>query len=136
MQVLLYILLFQQCGLQKGDDLLGGDIFIHDLGEHVIGDTEKQDDGGLVEKMILMEAVLVDQAQVAFGKCNILPQNPLTEFPFDYVGKFDVIMGVKLCFLTGGKGQPVTEGLGRRGEGSAQDGSCGGRIGVCTDRPA
>ena len=125
MQVLLYILLFQQRGLQKGDDLLSSDIFIHDLREHIVGDAEEQDDGGLIEKVVLMEAVLVDQAQVAFGKCDIPPQDPLAEFPFDDIGKLDVIMGVELCFLTGWKRQQVTEGFRRRGESSAQDGGSG-----------
>ncbi len=101
MQELLDVLGFHQGGLEEGDDLLGGDIFIHDFGEHVVGDSQEEDGGGSVQKIILVKAVLVDEAQVAFGEHDILSKDALSEFPFCHIGQFNVGVGMGLGHFSG-----------------------------------
>ena len=100
-QILLYIFLLQKSGLEEGTDLLCCHIFIHHFCKHIVGDSEKQNNCRLIQQIILMETVLVDQAELSLGKYNIFPQNSLAEFSFYDISKFNIVMRVKLCFFSG-----------------------------------
>lgn len=65
-----------------------------------------------------MDAVFVDQAQVAFGKGDVLPQDPLAELSLHDVGQLDIVMGVELRPLSLRKMMTAAERLRRRAHGS------------------
>lgn len=50
-------------------------------------------------QIILMKAVFIDQAQIAFGKGDVFTKNPLSEFSVRDICKLNIIMGVQLGFL-------------------------------------
>jgi len=64
-----------------------------------------------------MDAVLVDQAQVASGKGDVFPEDPLAETAVYDIGQFDIVMSVKLGLLSVRKMVAAAEWLGGRAYG-------------------
>ena len=81
---------------QEGKNLLRGTVLIHDLRKHIIGDSKKKNHSRLVRQTVLMQAVLVDQAEFSFLEYDIFIQYPLMKFPIYNVRKLQIIMRVKL----------------------------------------
>ena len=64
MNVLLQILLFHQCRLQKGNNFSCCYILVHDLFEHTVFDAEKKNDGALICQIILMDTVFINKDKI------------------------------------------------------------------------
>ena len=99
MDILLQIFLLHQSCLQKGDDFLGRNILISDFPEHLIVDTEKNNGGGLVQEIVLMDAVFVDEIKVSFLENDIFFADALPEGATNHIAQFNVIVGVALGFI-------------------------------------
>lgn len=103
MQVLLHIFLLQQGGLEEGNNLLSRYVLVHNFCEHLVVNPKKQNRCRLIQQVVLMKTVFVDQTEITSGKYDVFSQDPLAEFAFCNVGKFNVIVGVKLCLFAGRK---------------------------------
>ena len=99
---------------QEGKNLLRGTVLIHDLRKHIVGNSDKKYDPRLVCQAVLVQTVFVDQAEITFLKDYIFIQYPLVKFSFHNIGKFQIIMRVKLRIFPFRIGIMIAEILRRR----------------------
>ena len=99
---------------QEGKNLLRGTVLIHHLRKHIVGNSDKKYDPRLVCQAVLVQTVFVDQAEITFLKDYIFIQYPLVKFSFHNIGKFQIIMRVKLRIFPFRIGIMIAEILRRR----------------------
>lgn len=127
MEELLDVFCFHQGRLKEGDNLPGGDVFVHDFCKHIVCDAQEKDGGRAGQKIILMQAVFIDETQVAFGEYDLISQNTLAKLPFCNIGQFDIGMGMQLGHLSRFEGTLVAERL-RRGTQAGMDDGVGSYV--------
>lgn len=88
--------------------------------EHVVCNTEKQNDSIFGNKIILMQAVFINQAQFTGVKADSFAQDILIEITLYHIGQLQIVMGMELGGASRLVGKRVMEGLRRREHGCAK----------------
>lgn len=99
MDILLKIFLFHESCLQERNNFLCRNIFIYDFLKHLVIDSEKNYDGGLVHEIVLMDTVFVNQVKVSLLKGDVSVTDALSERSLYNISQLNIIVGMPLSFI-------------------------------------